>query len=67
MFSDTLDVLTVLRHELARREAGLSDRAARGAAAAIDAVERAKEYAEGNGNPELITATLLRELSPLLS
>ena len=66
-FSDTLDVLTVLLHEQARREAGLSDRAARGAAAAIDAVERAKEYAEGNGNPELITATLLRELSPLLS
>ncbi|HET9424627.1 MAG TPA: hypothetical protein VFO55_04580 [Gemmatimonadaceae bacterium] len=66
-FSDTLDVLTVLLHELARRESGLSDRTARGAAAAVDAVERAKELAEGNGNPELITATLLREISPLLS
>lgn len=66
-FSDTLDVLTVLLHELARSEAGLSDRVTRGAAAAIDAVERAKELAEGNGNPELITATMLREISPLLT
>jgi hypothetical protein len=30
-------------------------------------VERAKEQAEGNGNPQLITASLLREIAPLLS
>jgi DNA polymerase-3 subunit delta' len=66
-FSDTLDVLTVLLHERARSMAVGDERAARGAAAAVDAVERAKEYAAGNGNPELITATLLREISPLLS
>jgi DNA polymerase-3 subunit delta' len=66
-FSDTLDVLIVLLHELARTESGLSERVARGAASAVEAVERAKELAEGNGNPELITATLLREITPLLS
>jgi DNA polymerase III subunit delta' len=66
-FSDTLDVLTVLLHERARDEAQVSPRGARGAAIAIDAVERAKELAENNGNPELITATLLREISPMLS
>jgi DNA polymerase-3 subunit delta' len=66
-FSDTLDVLTVLLHERARGESGSSDRSARGAATAIDAVERAKELAENNVNPELITASLLREISPLLT
>lgn len=66
-FSETLDILTILLHERAQEMAGRDDRNARGAAAAVDAVERAKELAEGNGNPELITATLLREISPLLS
>jgi DNA polymerase-3 subunit delta' len=66
-FSDTLDVLTVLLHERARSESQLSARTARGAATAIDAVERAKELAENNGNPELITATLIREISPMLT
>ena len=66
-FSDTLDVLTVLLHDRARDEASVSPRAARGAAVAIEAVERAKELAENNANPELITASLLREISPMLS
>ena len=66
-FSDTLDVLTVLLHEKSKSDARHSPRIARGAAAAVEAVERAKEYAENNGNPELITATLLREITPLLS
>jgi DNA polymerase III subunit delta' len=66
-FSDTLDMLTVLLHARARSESGLSSRTARGAATAIDSVERAKEFAENNGNPSLITATLLREITPLLS
>ena len=66
-FSDTLDVLTVLLHEKARDEATVSPRVARGAAIAIDAVERAKELAENNINPELITASLLREIAPMLS
>jgi DNA polymerase-3 subunit delta' len=66
-FSDTLDVLTVLLHERARSESEVSPRSARGAATAIDAVERAKELAENNANPELIMASLLREISPLLA
>jgi DNA polymerase-3 subunit delta' len=66
-FSDTLDVLTVLLHEKARDEATHNPRIARGASTAIEAVERAKEFAENNGNPQLITATLLREIAPLLS
>ena len=66
-FSDTLEVLTALLHERARSTVGRDDQTARGAAAAVDAVERAKELASGNGNPQLITATLLREISPLLS
>jgi DNA polymerase-3 subunit delta' len=66
-FSDTLDLLVGLLNDRARANVGRDDRAARGAAAAIDAVERAKEFAENNGNPQLITATLLREITPLLS
>jgi DNA polymerase-3 subunit delta' len=66
-FSDTLDLLVGLLNERARANAGRNDRVARGAAAAVDAVERAKEFAENNGNPQLITATLLREITPLLS
>jgi DNA polymerase-3 subunit delta' len=66
-FSDTLDILTVLLHERARDEAEVSPRNARGAATAIEAVERAKEFAENNGNPELITASLIREIAPMLS
>jgi DNA polymerase-3 subunit delta' len=66
-FSDTLDVLTVLLHDRARDEATVSPRWARGAAIAIEAVERAKELAENNANPELVTASLLREIAPLLA
>jgi DNA polymerase III subunit delta' len=66
-FSDTLDVLTGLLHDHARSSAERDPRSARGAAAAVAAVERAKELAEGNGNPQLIAASLLREISPLLS
>lgn len=66
-FADTLDVLTVLLHQRARAAAGRDDRGARGAATAVDFVERAKELASNNGNPELITASLLREIAPLLT
>jgi hypothetical protein len=57
----------VLLHQRAFAAAGHDDRGARGAATAVGAVERAKELASNNGNPELITASLLREISPLLS
>jgi len=66
-FSDTLDALTTLLRD--RVEQGTTRALgyqAAGAARAIAAVEEAKEQAEGNVNPQLITASLLSRLSPLL-
>jgi DNA polymerase III, gamma/tau subunits len=66
-FSDTLDALTVLVHErskVASRRA--DDAAALGAAKAMEAIEEAKELASGNVSPQLVTASLLREISPLV-
>ena len=42
------------------------EREAYGAAKAMDAVELAKELADGNVNPQLVTAGLLRQISPLV-
>jgi DNA polymerase-3 subunit delta' len=66
-FSDVLEALTVLLHERSRSAArtGADDRAL-GAARAIEHVERAKELASRNVNPQLVTASLLRQLAPLL-
>ena len=63
-YSDTLDALTVALHGGAR-EAVRRDRPAVALAAAsgMDAVERARELASGNINPQLLTARLLRELA----
>jgi hypothetical protein len=41
------------------------DSAAFGAAKAMDAIERAKELAGSNVNPQLVTASLLQEISAL--
>lgn len=66
-FTDTLEALTVLLHEKARDATKRGDdRLARGAAQAMDVVEHAKERAYGNVSPQLITASLLREISPLV-
>ncbi|HVX40613.1 MAG TPA: hypothetical protein VHB25_13670 [Gemmatimonadaceae bacterium] len=66
-FSDTLDALTVLLHQRSRSAAQRGNEAAAlGAARAMDAVERAKELAGGNVNPQLVTASLLRTLAPLV-
>ena len=66
-FSDTLDALEVLLHDRVRRAAGAGDDlAAVGAARSLGLVERAKEQATGNVNPQLLTAALLRDLSALL-
>ena len=63
-FSDVLDALTVLLHERARDATARDDeRAARRAVKAVPAVEEAKRSAEGNVNPQLITAQLLDRLS----
>ena len=65
-FSDVLDALTVLLHERARGcvEEGDQLRAMR-AVRGVRLVEDAKRAAEGNVNPQLVTAGLLRGLSEL--
>lgn len=66
-FSETLDSLTILLHARARDAIRRGDpRVADGASRAIAAVERAKALAAGNVSPQLLTATLLRELSGVL-
>jgi DNA polymerase-3 subunit delta' len=66
-FSDTLDALTSLLHDRARSAAERGeDNRARGAAHAIAVVERTKELATGNVNPQLLTAALLHDLAPLV-
>jgi len=66
-FSDTLDALSVLVHERSRTATGAADDpAALGAAKAMDAIEQAKELAGGNVSPQLVAASLLQEISPLI-
>lgn len=66
-FSDALDALTMLLHDRSRQAAARSDAStALSAARAVQVVERAKEHAAGNANPQLVTFTLLRELEALL-
>ncbi len=63
-FSDVLDALTVLLHERARDAAQRGDApTARRAVRAIPEVEQAKRLAEGNVNPQLITARLVFALA----
>lgn len=63
-FSDVLDALTVLLHERARDAAQRGDEpTARRAVRAIPEVEQAKRLAEGNVNPQLITARLVFALA----
>lgn len=63
-FSDVLDALTVLLHERAQDAAVRGDApAAQRAVRAIPEVEAAKRLAEGNVNPQLITAQLVGALA----
>ena len=43
-----------------------NDALASGAARSLEVVERTKEQAEGNVNPQLLTAALIRDMSALL-
>jgi DNA polymerase-3 subunit delta' len=66
-FTDTLDALEVLLHERVRT--GVSsgnDSMATGAAKALEVVERTKEQAAGNVNPQLLTAALLRDMTAVI-
>jgi len=63
-FTDVLDALTVLLHERAREATARGDAAtAVRAVHAVPAVEEAKRAAEGNVNPQLVTARLLGALA----
>jgi DNA polymerase III subunit delta' len=68
LFSDVLDALTALLDEWARDAVTRGD--TRGATAAgytIDAVEKAKLRAAGNVSPQLLGASLMRELAKHLA
>jgi DNA polymerase-3 subunit delta' len=63
-FTDVLDAMTVLLHERARDATARGDETrARSAVRAVPLVEEAKRAAEGNANPQLVTARLLDELA----
>ncbi|HET8769784.1 MAG TPA: hypothetical protein VFM71_02260 [Gemmatimonadaceae bacterium] len=63
-FSDVLDALTVLLHDRARAATERGDTSgAERAARAVPVIEEAKRAAEGNANPQLVTAQLLDALS----
>ena len=62
-FSDLLDALTLLLHQRARESVARSDRrGALRAIQAVDAVERVKEMAAGNVSPQLLGATLMKQM-----
>lgn len=66
-FTDTLDALEVLLHQRVRSGvASGNERLSSGAAKALEVVERVKEQASGNVNPQLLTASLIREMSTLI-
>ena len=66
-FTDTLDALEVLLHHRVHSAVGSGDeRLGSGAARALEVVERVKEQASGNVNPQLLTASLIREMSSLV-
>ena len=66
-FSDTLDALEVLLHDRVKESVRSGNEAlASGAAKSLEVVERTKEQAAGNVNPQLLTAALIRDMSALL-
>lgn len=66
-FSDTLEALITLLGERMREALHSGDtRAASAASRAAEFALKAKQYATGNVNPQLITSRLLRELSATL-
>ncbi len=67
-FADSLEALTgALHHRVRRQTARGEDGAAYRATLAVSAIELAKDRARGNVSPQLIAATLLRELRDRLT
>lgn len=63
-FSDVLDALTLLVHDRLREAAARGERIpARRLARLVPAIEEAKRAAEGNANPQLVTAQLLEAIA----
>ena len=66
-YSDALEALTGLLHERVRGAVGRGDEGrALASARAVECVERARERAYGNANPQLVTAALIADLSRVL-
>ena len=67
VFSDVLESLIVLLNERVREAVGnKNDLQALRTSRAVEAVARAQQHADGNVNPQLITAKLLRDLRTTL-
>ena len=67
VFSDILESLIVILNERTRDAVGRkNDLLALRTSRAVEAVARAQQQADGNVNPQLITAKLLRELRATL-
>jgi DNA polymerase-3 subunit delta' len=66
-YAETLEALSVLLHERSAIAAQRGDDVGSfGAARAMEAVEATKELADGNVNPQLLTASLLQEIAPFV-
>lgn len=65
-FTQMLDALTVLLHQRVKDAVLRRDDRAESAARALEVVERAKALATGNVNPQLVTASLIQQLRPLV-
>jgi DNA polymerase-3 subunit delta' len=66
-FTDALEALEVLLHQRVEHavKSG-NDAVASGTAKALELVERTKEQAAGNVNPQLLTAALIRDMGALI-
>ena len=65
-FAQMLDALTVVLHQRLKQAVLAGDQEAARHARALEVVERAKIMATGNVNPQLVTASLIRQLRPLI-
>jgi DNA polymerase-3 subunit delta' len=65
-FAQMLDALTLLLNQRVRDAVRDGDPRAANTARALEAVERAKAMAAGNVNPQLLSASLMRQIGPLV-
>lgn len=65
-FAQMLDALTVLLHQRVREAVRDGEPRAANTARALEAVERAKAMATGNVNPQLVSASLMRQIGTLI-